>query len=97
VKVPDGKDPKAEQAMLANAAGQPIADKTTFATGADVSRFQRRTVPGKPAAPFADKLGGVASAIGPIVRVARGSTVTPVALGDPNKVVDALGNSGGKN
>src|SRR3569623_1041705 len=97
VKVPNGKDPKAEQAMLAAAEGQPTAGKTSFATGAAVSRFQRRTVPGKPAALFADKMRGVASAIGPIVRVARGNTVTPVALGDPNKVVDALGNSGGKN
>ncbi|HWU74102.1 MAG TPA: Flp pilus assembly protein CpaB, partial [Sphingomonas sp.] len=34
VKVPDGKDPNAEKAMLATADAQPIAGKTTFATGA---------------------------------------------------------------
>ena len=49
VKVPEGDDPKAEKAMLRRVAARPIETATpTFATGADVSRFQRRTVPGKP-------------------------------------------------
>lgn len=92
VKVPDGKDPKAERAMLDAAANQPTAGQTTFATGADVSRFQRRTVPGKTDNnPYASKVAGVVGAIGPIVKVARGSSVTPVVTGDPNKVIDALG------
>ena len=47
VKVPDGKDPKAERAMLIQLATQPQTGNSTFATGADVSRFQRRSVPGK--------------------------------------------------
>ena len=46
VSVP-ANDPKAEQEMLARADTQPIAGSTTYATGADVSRFQRSTVPGK--------------------------------------------------
>lgn len=88
VKVPDGKDPKAEKAMLATADAQPIAGKTTFATGADVSRFQRRTVPGKGAEATAGT-GAAASAIpggvpvitGPAVRIVRGNNAIEVPLG----------------
>ena len=47
VKVPQGTDPKAERAMMTQLAGQPQTGNPTFSTGADVSRFQRRTVPGK--------------------------------------------------
>ncbi|WP_066809097.1 Flp pilus assembly protein CpaB [Sphingomonas asaccharolytica] len=86
VKVPDGKDPKAEKAMLATAETQPMAGKTTFATGADVSRFQRRTVPGKsaettPAGGAAGVPGGAAANTGPTVRIVRGNNVTEVPLG----------------
>jgi pilus assembly protein CpaB len=91
IKVPEGKDPKAEKAMLDAATNQPSAGKTTFATGADVSRFQRRTVPGKADSAALGRLSGIVGAVGPIIRVSRGNTVTPVALGDPNKVIDALG------
>jgi pilus assembly protein CpaB len=83
VKVPDGKDPKAEKAMLANAEVQPSAGKTTFATGADVSRFQRRTVPSK-AAETTGAAGAVPGApvnIGPTVRIVRGSNATEVPIG----------------
>lgn len=82
VKVPDGKDPKAEKAMLASADTQPIAGKTSFATGADVSRFQRRTIPGKGADAGAGAVPGSAPAItGPKVRIVRGSNVTEVPIG----------------
>jgi pilus assembly protein CpaB len=83
VKVPDGKDPKAEKAMLANAEVQPMAGKTTFATGADVSRFQRRTVPSK-AAETTGAAGAVPGApvnMGPTVRIVRGSNATEVPIG----------------
>ncbi|MGN6820651.1 MAG: Flp pilus assembly protein CpaB [Sphingomonas sp.] len=95
VKVPDGKDPAAEKAMLAAADSQPVAGKSTFATGADVSRFQRRTVPGKaeatgPAAAAATAgtsgyPGGVPANAGPVVRIVRGSNVTEVPLGRGGK------------
>jgi pilus assembly protein CpaB len=86
VKVPDGNDPKAEKAMLASADTQPIAGKTSFATGADVSRFQRRTVPGKGADATAGAIPGGAPAItGPVVRIVRGSSVTELPLGRGGK------------
>ena len=47
VHVPEGTDPKAEHAMMVQLATQPSSGNPSFATGADVSRFQRRTVPGK--------------------------------------------------
>lgn len=87
VKVPDGKDPGAEKAMLAAADSQPVAGKSTFATGADVSRFQRRTVPGKAesgpdgAAGTGGFPGGAPANAGPMVRIVRGSAVTEVPTG----------------
>jgi pilus assembly protein CpaB len=97
VKVPETDDPKAEKAMMAKLAAQPVTGNNSYAVGADVSRFQRRTVPGKPAgepvaatgqvmsaAPSAGGAypGGSAVAVGPVVRVARGNTVTAVVIGE---------------
>lgn len=85
VKVPDG-DPKAEQDMLIRLASQPQTGNSTFATGADVSRFQRRSVPAKNAVAPAQAAGGapaggVAVPTGPVVRIARGNSVTAVPVG----------------
>ena len=104
VKVPASSDPRAEKAMLVQLASQPSSGSPSFATGADVSRFQRRTVPGK----ASDGSGGLVSAggpsarapmmmsnpgmatpavvvaTGPVVRVARGNSVTVVPVGGKN-------------
>ncbi|CAN5408999.1 Flp pilus assembly protein CpaB [soil metagenome] len=80
VNVPAGNDPKAEKAMMVKVASQPTSGSPSFETGADVSRFQRRTVPGKPIDPNAPGAAALL-AKGPIVRVARGNTVTDVAVG----------------
>ncbi len=85
VKVPD--DPRAEKAMILQLASQPSTGNSTFATGADVSRFQRRSVPGKPidadaAGATVSTSGGVATIVqGPVVRVARGNNVIDVPVG----------------
>lgn len=98
VSVPDGTDPKAEKAMLARAAARPQEGGSTVVTGADVSRFQRSTVPGKARedrtisggpmqmAPGASAFpGGAAPApTGPVVTITRGNTVTVVPLGGKN-------------
>lgn len=83
VKVPAGNDPKAEKAMLAQVVGQPQSGGSTFATGADISRFQRSSVPGK--ASGAPSVGGT----GPQIRVARGNAVTPMSIGAKGQVSDA--------
>jgi pilus assembly protein CpaB len=87
VKVPEGNDPKAEKEMMLQVASLPQTGNSTLQTGADVSRFQRRTVPGKPVeaatgAPAGSTgYAGAAVQSGPVVRVARGNTVTDVAVG----------------
>ena len=91
VKVPG--DAKGERAMLLQVAGRPMGGDATFVTGADVSRFQRRTVPARaPASAGAAPASGpgmagptvgapVAAPTGPVVRVARGNNVTAVPVG----------------
>ncbi|WP_342658441.1 Flp pilus assembly protein CpaB [Sphingomonas carotinifaciens] len=94
VKVPDGTDPAAEKAMMLRVASQPQAGSSSYATGADVSRYQRSTVPGR----AASQMGGDAPAVGvgggtgggtvattgipsgPVIRVARGNNVTAVPV-----------------
>ncbi|MDP1025795.1 Flp pilus assembly protein CpaB [Sphingomonas sp. KR1UV-12] len=94
VKMPDG-DPRAEKAMLVRIASQPQSGVASIATGADVSRFQRRSVPGKgdgaamggPVAPGAAAApapafpGATVVAVGPVVRIARGNNITAVSVG----------------
>jgi pilus assembly protein CpaB len=48
VKVPANADPAQERQMLLAIANRPNDTNTTFTTGGDVSRFQRRSVPAKP-------------------------------------------------
>jgi pilus assembly protein CpaB len=86
VTVPDGKDPKAEKAMIATAESQPVAGRTTYATGGDVSRFQRRTIPGKPPG------SPGAAPVGPVVRVTRGSQTTLTPMGTVNAVANGAAN-----
>ncbi|MBA3668149.1 MAG: Flp pilus assembly protein CpaB [Sphingomonas sp.] len=47
VKVPAGANPAQERQMLLTVANRPADGNTTFTTGGDVSRFQRRSVPSR--------------------------------------------------
>jgi len=94
VRVPDGADPRAERQMLLDIASRPQDGDTTYSTGADISRFQRSSVP-RPAAPApqssmfdpptpstAPAAGAAApAAAGPVVRIARGNAITLVSTG----------------
>ena len=51
VRVPQGINPAQERQMLLAVANRPIDTNTTFTTGGDVSRFQRRSVPARAANP----------------------------------------------
>lgn len=82
VKVPEGADPKAEKKLLLQVASKPIDTNTTFVTGADVSRFQRRSVPQtiSPRSGGYSRGGGMSGlgeSTGPVVRIARGSSKQP--------------------
>jgi len=94
VRVPANVNPAQERQMLLAIANRPLDSNTTFSTGGDVSRFQRRSVPGRPedrALQLARMMGGagqggsgqpgVAVASGPVVHVARGNNVTVVPVG----------------
>jgi pilus assembly protein CpaB len=91
VKVPANGDVKAEKEMLVQVASRPSDTDTTYVVGADVSRFQRRSIPRPQAAPRSTPSSAPAAAAppsydrpvptGPVVKVARGNTVTEVTLG----------------
>jgi pilus assembly protein CpaB len=73
-------DPKSEKSMLAALANRPSENRSTYSTGADVSRYQRSSVPGKQRDPSAlPPAGGPGS--GPVVRIARGGSVTAIEIG----------------
>jgi pilus assembly protein CpaB len=89
VQVPQNGDPNAERQMLLAVASRPIDTGSTYSVGADVSRFQRSSVPGRAQnnnnAPAASG-GSVPVNVdgrpaGPTVRVARGNNVTLVPVG----------------
>ena len=96
VKIPANASPAQERQMLLAYSNRPNDTNTTFTTGGDVSRFQRRTVPGRTPSGgeqvasamaglgkgIAQAIGGQAAApTGPVVRVARGNEVTAVPVG----------------
>lgn len=86
VKVTAG-NPQEERQLLLAIANRPNDSNTTFTTGADVSRFQRRTVPAKESKGGNDRSAsssaGASGAVpsGPVVRVSRGNNVTLVSVG----------------
>ena len=87
IKLPDNASKADTDKLLDQVSKQPIEGKTTFATGGDVSRFQRRDLPNT----FASVLGsmGAPARSGQVavfrpndtVRVTRGHDTTAVALG----------------
>jgi pilus assembly protein CpaB len=88
VKVPAGATPADERRMLLAIANRPSDSNTTYSTGGDVSRFQRRSIPAR--APSQGEGGNSSSGgsagpgivpTGPVVRVARGNSVTVVPVG----------------
>ena len=89
VQVPQTDDPNAERRMLLAVANQPIDSNPTYTVGADVSRFQRSSVPARPvaqgnnAAPAGQggQINVNGTPTGPVVRIARGNNVTIVPVG----------------
>jgi pilus assembly protein CpaB len=85
VKIPAGTNPAEERRMLLAVANQPSDNNTTYVTGADVSRFQRRSVPAKSSEGGQTQSAaagpvGAAMPSGPVVRVSRGGNVTVVPV-----------------
>jgi pilus assembly protein CpaB len=95
VKVPEGASREEEERLLRQVANRPVEGSTTYVTGGDVSRFQRRTLPKSPdeaaRAMVASAMNVMANSgppaagateipTGPVVRVTRGKTTTPVPV-----------------
>ena len=87
VDLPEGASPAAEKVILAKLAARPVDRGSTYSTGADVSRYQRSSVPAKAEAPVPPAMAangapvGTVAFKGPTIRVARGTTVTEVPVG----------------
>ncbi|MXO89493.1 Flp pilus assembly protein CpaB [Pontixanthobacter aquaemixtae] len=109
IKVPDDATPEEEEALLKAAMSRPIDKATTFVTGGDVSRFQRRSIPqaGPKAPPAPPSLGvpsggnGAPVRRGPTVRVTRGKNTSEVPVGGGvaamvGQTQDALPDGGSK-
>ena len=93
IEIPADATPEEEERFLRTAMGRPVEGKSTFQTGGDVSRFQRKTIPPQddggrnrapartPAAPgVSAKVGGAPVYKGPSVRVTRGQATTEVPV-----------------
>jgi len=73
IKVPAGANPTQEKQMLLTFANRPIDSDTTFTTGGDVSRFQRRTVPAKPQQQFASAMAAMGKGLGQAIAGVTGA------------------------
>ena len=93
VTVPEGASKQEEELILNKAMNRPVEGATSYVTGADVSRFQRRTMPVSRTAAMAGlvRANGEGSPngasprageyTGPVVRVTRGKTTTAEPVG----------------
>lgn len=73
ISVPEAADPRAERRMLLAIANKPIDTGSTYTVGADVSRFQRSSVPSKGApSKSADPAQDMAKAIGTLAHAVSG-------------------------
>ena len=94
VKIPDGATPQQEEKLLREAMNRPNEGATTYQTGGDVSRFQRRTpapaaptvVAGAPGAP--PRAYAPAAAPRSTVTVTRGKAATTVIISRNGQVLE---------
>ncbi|WP_338466492.1 Flp pilus assembly protein CpaB [Novosphingobium sp. ZN18A2] len=86
VKVPNGASKAEEDQLIRTALARPSDKGSTYTTGGDVSRFQRKSMPAmSPSPAFGQPMGAgpIASArpAGPVVRVTRGKNTEAVVVG----------------
>jgi pilus assembly protein CpaB len=94
IKIPDGATPQQEEKLLREAINRPNDGATTYQTGGDVSRFQRRTMPSAAPAPVAAGAYGPAAApraYAPprsTVTVTRGKAASTVIISRGGQVLE---------
>jgi len=88
VDLSTASNPNAEKKLLASLSARPVDKGSTYSTGADVSRYQRSSVPAKPlqtmpagGVPMGGAPSMAAVGQGPVIRIARGTSVTVVPVG----------------
>lgn len=81
VEMPDGDDPAAERRMLVEIAQRPVDTDTTYVTGADVSRFQRRTVPSREQQQSAAPVNVAGDMMSAMIAAATGNGQVPPGAG----------------
>jgi pilus assembly protein CpaB len=79
IKVPANADPAQEKKMLLAIANRPSDNNTTYTTGGDVSRFQRRSVPAR----ASDKADQAIGALSSLASAIRGGPAPAAAGGTP--------------
>jgi pilus assembly protein CpaB len=82
VRVPAGTNPTDERRMLLAIANRPVDNNTTYTTGGDVSRFQRRSIPSRSATPV-DQAGDSLSKLATAMMRGPGSAAPANAGGAP--------------
>jgi len=85
VSIPEGATADEEQAIMQQVAQRPSASRSTYATGGDVSRFQRSSVPAQMPIAVAAEAARTQKQVekimkGPVVRVSRGGNMTEVDI-----------------
>jgi pilus assembly protein CpaB len=85
VNIPEGATADQEQAIVRQLARRPTAGKSSYATGGDVSRFQRSSVPAQMPLAVAAEQASTQKQVekimkGPVVRVSRGGNMTEVDI-----------------
>jgi pilus assembly protein CpaB len=92
--IPEGASKEEEEMLLSRAINRPIEGATTYVTGGDVSRFQRKSQPVFPDQAAQKFMATAVNAVtdraglpsvevprGPVVRVTRGKNTTEVPVG----------------
>ncbi len=85
VSIPEGATAAQEQAIMRQIAQRPTAGRSSYATGGDVSRFQRSSVPAQMPLAVAAEQARTTKQVekimkGPVVRVSRGGSVTEIDI-----------------
>ena len=85
VNIPEGATAEQEEAIMRQVAQRPSASRSSYATGGDVSRFQRSSVPPQMPLAVAAEQARTQKQVekiikGPVVRVSRGGTVTEIDI-----------------
>lgn len=85
VSLPKGASPEEEAQILSQLNKQPTSGSSSYTTGGEVSRFQRRTPPAVTPVQIAREQVQLAKQIenatkGPVVRVSRGGSATEVSV-----------------